>query len=56
MIEAEGAKIEASALPSHIEAEIRIESGRDIEIGNREDEAMQRMHRHGAFAAGRRTG
>ena len=28
----------------------------DIEIGNREDEAMQRMHRHGAFAARRRTG
>ncbi len=56
MFVTESAKIEASALPAHIEAEIRIERGRDIEIGNREDEAMQRMHRHRAVAARRGPG
>src|SRR5439155_20880088 len=56
MLMPEGVQIETSPLPSHIEAEIGIEGGRDVEIGNREDEAMQRMHRHGAFAARRGPG
>ena len=56
MLVAERVEIEAIADPPHVEAEIGVERPRDVEIGNGEDEAVQRMHRDGAFAPRRRTG
>ncbi len=56
MLVAERVEIEAIADPPHVEAEIGVERPGDVEIGNGEDEAVQRMHRDGAFAPRRRTG